>query len=112
MPLLDELAVGGVEDAEIELAEVHRFLVRPARLVQAVALLAITGVGRVQCADVRRDRQWSVHDRVLRVELGLVEVVCVGHVRPVNGYATLVSLIFKGNRAPRTFEDERRVRSN
>lgn len=97
MALLDELAVRGVEDREVDGVDgEHRLRVRGrvglgldaecvgVRLDRAGSLFAEARVRVVEGGDVGRDRERAGDLGVLRVKLGLVEVVGVRHVRTMD----------------------------
>ena len=75
---LDHLSVGRMEDGVVNGVE-----------GEVDASLgdfgAVGSVGAVKSSDVARDGQWSVDLGVFGVELGLVEIVGVGHVVSVDG---------------------------
>ena len=98
MALLDELAVRGVEDGELDgVNGEHRLGVRGrgglgldaervgVSLNRAGSLFAEARVRVVEGGDVGRDRERAGDLWVLRIKLGLVEVVSVRHVRAVDG---------------------------
>ena len=89
MRLLHHLAVRRVEDGIVDVRERERGARAARRLLRLGVLVAERLVRRVDRGDIGRDRHRTVDLGVLRVELGLVEVVRVRHVRAVDRYEVI-----------------------
>lgn len=91
MGFLDHLAVGAVEDRVVNVLERKRHFgvsvrmaIETGGLLSLGMLAAISRVSSVDRRNVSGNRERSVNLGVLRIELGLVEIVGVHHVRAMN----------------------------